>query len=148
MNTNGVVLCNFDIPPRYLVVSDIHPRSVLKDQTYPGEIVRRYRQSSDAAASSAVPSSYQAPMSTSERKTERAVPTVVEQVSSASAERDGPQPTRLEDDGSGDIIVARWLKSHGIKSSRIRELHAVHPLPIYLIGDLEEDTTVAAAQEE
>eukprot|EP00971_Amphidinium_carterae_P151378 3001387-Amphidinium_carterae.1 len=139
MNTNGVVLCNFDRPPRYLVVSDVHLRSVLKDQTYPGEI---------AAASSAVPSSYQAPMSTSERKTERTAPTVVEQVASASAERDDPQPTQLEDDGSGDISVARWLKSHGIKSSLIRELHAVHPLPIDLIGDLEEDTTVAAAQEE
>eukprot|EP00971_Amphidinium_carterae_P327861 6459433-Amphidinium_carterae.1 len=31
MNTNGVVLCNYDIDPRYLVVSDVHPRSVLKD---------------------------------------------------------------------------------------------------------------------
>eukprot|EP00971_Amphidinium_carterae_P327933 6459535-Amphidinium_carterae.1 len=91
-------------------------------------------------------SSYQAPMSTSERKT--AIPTVVEQTSSASAVREDPQPPRLVDDGSSDIIVARWLKSHGIRSSLIRELHAVHPLPIEVLGDLGEDTTVAAAQEE
>eukprot|EP00971_Amphidinium_carterae_P063467 1256225-Amphidinium_carterae.3 len=121
MNINGVVLCDFDIPLRYLVVSDIHPRSVLKDQTYPGEIVqRRWRQSSDAAASTDVPSTYQAPPSTAERREEQPIA----DQSSASAARDDSQPSQTEDDGSGDIIVARWLKQYGFKSSIVKELHA------------------------
>eukprot|EP00971_Amphidinium_carterae_P204890 4066349-Amphidinium_carterae.1 len=71
MNTNGVVLCNYDIEPRYLVVSDVHPRSVLKDQCFPGEIVQRVRPPSGAAASTDV-IPYQAPMSTSQRREEQA----------------------------------------------------------------------------
>eukprot|EP00971_Amphidinium_carterae_P033067 650935-Amphidinium_carterae.1 len=33
VNTHGVVLCNYDIPFEYLVVSDIHPRNLVGEQT-------------------------------------------------------------------------------------------------------------------
>eukprot|EP00971_Amphidinium_carterae_P228917 4541381-Amphidinium_carterae.1 len=75
---------SFVTDTKYLVVSDIHPRSVLKDQCYPGEIVQRVRQSSDAAASTDV-LPYQAPMSTSQRREERATTAIADQSSSASA---------------------------------------------------------------
>eukprot|EP00971_Amphidinium_carterae_P246219 4889987-Amphidinium_carterae.5 len=150
MNSNGVVLCNSDIPARYLVASDVHPRSVLRDQAYPGEIIRRNRQSSGAAASSSMPTAnvYQPPLSTSERRTERAAVTTPVEPAAPAALPHAP-PLEAVTDTTGDIFVARWLKDNGIKSSLIRELHAIHPLPIDLIDEPEVETagtTVADAQ--
>eukprot|EP00971_Amphidinium_carterae_P243680 4839528-Amphidinium_carterae.1 len=87
-------------------------------------------------------------MSTSQRRDERATSAIADQSSSASAVRDSPSLPHGEDDGTGDRFVARWLNKYGIKSSIVRELHAVRPLPLDELGEIAEDTTAAAAQEQ
>eukprot|EP00971_Amphidinium_carterae_P101012 1998476-Amphidinium_carterae.2 len=105
---------------------------------------------------------YQAPLSTSERKTERAVQASSERAappqvapaataaSAASAAVPRVPPMEALNEKTGDLFVARWLKANGIRSSLIREVHATCPLPIDLTDypeTAEAEPTVADAQE-
>eukprot|EP00971_Amphidinium_carterae_P238470 4734016-Amphidinium_carterae.1 len=84
-------------------------------------------------------------MSTSQR---RATPATADQSSSASAVRESSSLPSGEDDGTRDVIVARWLNKYNIQSSIVRELNAVKPLPLDELGELAEEPTAAAAQDQ
>eukprot|EP00971_Amphidinium_carterae_P312397 6209055-Amphidinium_carterae.2 len=131
INTHGVVLCNYDIPSKYLVVSDIHPRNIVGEQTVPGEIIRRNRQPAGAASSAEPPvqHDYQAPKGTSEKKAD--VPT----------QPPVPAGTVPADDPTGDIFVKR-LKDKGF-ATMAREIGTAWAIPLDVINlDAPENVEV------